>query len=361
MTLSDQYRIYGSPHRYVQGPGALASLADWTERLGNPAVIISDVIAWNLARPVIEKSYADRAMPNVVLFSGDVTYETVENTVKQTRMYAPGVVVGLGGGKALDVGKGVANALGVRVITVPTIASNDSPTSRSIAIYDEQHVLKAVERGEYNPALVLVDTSLIVGAPVRFLRSGIGDAIAKKFEGEAVDLAGGIQSHGTRPLRTGLIIADGCYRILRQYAAEGVRANIAGEITEAFERTVEACVLMSGLGFENSGLSIAHSVTRGLMAAPSTAGSMHGEHVAYGLLIQMHTEGRPPEFIADLLNFYGEVGLPRRLSDLGMNCFDERQARLIAERTMTAPHIHNVPRPVDTAMLMDAMRQLESA
>ncbi len=47
------------------------------------------------------------------------------------------MVIGLGGGKALDAGKAVSLRLGVPVVTVPTVASNDSPTSKAVAMYDD--------------------------------------------------------------------------------------------------------------------------------------------------------------------------------------------------------------------------------
>ena len=66
-------------------------------------------------------------------------------------------MIGLGGGKSLDSAKGVAVLLDRPMFTVPTIASNESPTSASIAIYDDHHVMIAVDRMERNPELVLVD------------------------------------------------------------------------------------------------------------------------------------------------------------------------------------------------------------
>ena len=38
-------------------------------------------------------------------------------------------VVGVGGGKAIDAAKAAAAFAGLRVVVVPTIASNDAPTS----------------------------------------------------------------------------------------------------------------------------------------------------------------------------------------------------------------------------------------
>ena len=358
-------RIFGSPHRYVQGPGALRELPAWTARVAGHAqvVVLTDAIAWKLARTAVEGAFqsADRSV-EAVLFEGEITRAAIEQATSMARRHAPGVVVGLGGGKALDMGKAVAHALRLPVITAPTIASNDSPTSQSYAVYDDNHVMAAVERMGRNPDVVLVDTAMIAAAPARFLRSGIGDAIAKKFEAEAADIGGARPNgHGSPPLRAGLMLGEGCYGLIRAHAADALAAAGSGQPTPAFEHVVEACALLSGLTFENTGLSIAHSMTRGLMAAPSTAGCQHGEHVAYGLLVQLHTEGRSGEFIRDMLAFYGRIGLPRTLRDLGMRAWDEQQVQVIVERSMLAPHLGNVPRPVDAAMMKDAILRLENA
>ena len=51
---------------------------------------------------------------------------------------------------------------------------------------------------------------------------------------------------------------------------------------------------MSGLGLENGGLALAHSLTRGVKDA------LHGFQVAWALLVQLAVEARRDDEIADL-------------------------------------------------------------
>jgi glycerol dehydrogenase len=350
-------RVFGAPHRYVQGPGALAALPEWTGRLGGRPLLLIDKAVRPLVEPALAGAY--RGLPPVLEFAGEVTFAAIDALAAAGRARAPSVVVGIGGGKALDAGKAVARALGAAVATVPSIASNDAPTSKIFVVYDENHGLIGAEHLERNPDLVLVDTALIARAPARFLRAGIGDAIAKTFEAEAAAAAGANTMHGTPGLWTARLLAEGCYRTLRAHAAEALAAAGRGEPDAAFERVVEAAILLSGLGFENGGLSIAHAMTRGLTACPATAPALHGEHVAWGLLVQLLIERRAAAVLADLRGFYATTGLPLRLADLAGKPVGEADMALIAERSLAAPHARNTAYPPDMTALLSAMGELE--
>lgn len=354
--MQDQLREFAAGSRYVQGPGALSRLWPLARSLGRRVAMVADARMLELlADPLTGgASSEDHVFP----FSGEITEAAI--AALQASVAAADVVVAVGGGKALDAGKALALALRLPVMTVPTIASTDAPFSRGIALYDDSHRLARVAQLPVNPQIVLVDTAVIAAAPADFLRAGIGDALAKKYEAEAALAGGGLNKHGTRPLQAGLIIADGCCRILRRHAAGAVAAAERGLPDEDLEATVEACFLLSAIGFENTGLSMAHSVTRGLVKARQVAGVLHGYHVAYGLLVQFATEGRPDAEIADLRAFLASVGLPRNLAEMGMQGPAPADLEAMADLIMTSPHLGNVPRPVDRFTIRAALERIET-
>ena len=245
------------------------------------------------------------------------------------------------------------------MITVPTIASNDSPTSAAIAMYDDNHVMISVDRLKRSPEAVIVDTQLIAAAPAHFLRAGIGDAIAKKFEAEGCLAGSGLTPFGTRPLRTAIVIADACYRTLRAHAEEALTSVERHEVSEALESTIEAVILMSGLGFENGGLSLSHSLTRGLVKARGAKDAIHGQHIAWGVLVQLAAEGRPDAEILELIAFHKRIGLSTTLADLGMADPTSEEIADIARWTLTAPHLKNLPLALDAAAIAAAIRRVE--
>ncbi len=130
-------------------------------------------------------------------------------------------------------------------------------------------------------------------------------------------------------------------------------------MTDDLEALVEAVVLLSGIGFENGGLSLAHSLTRGLMRARGARDALHGQHVAWATLVQRRrarpARGRRPARVPRA------VGLPASLRDLGMPDPTPAEIRGIATVTMTAPHLANLASPVTESDLVAAILEVESA
>ena len=103
------------------------------------------------------------------------------------------------------------------------------------------------------------------------------------------------------------LLAEGCLRILLEDGAQALAA--AGTSHAAFERAVEAMILLSGLGFESGGLSIAHALTRGLPRIAGLATSAHGLRGA-GPLGAVGLEARDDGMLAELTRWYAQVGCP---------------------------------------------------
>jgi glycerol dehydrogenase len=350
--------MFAASSRYVQGPDAFDCLAELLEPYG-PALVITDrQVQMVLAARLDEMCSHSRAPVQILELPGEITDAAV-SALRAAARPGTGVVVGLGGGKVLDAAKAVALRLQLPVITVPSIASNDSPASAAIAMYDEQHVLIRVDRLARHPDVVLVDTALIARAPVGFLLAGIGDAISKTFEAQACWAGTGTVPVGGRPLRVAGVVADGCYRVIRAHAVDALEACRRGVVTDALEATVEAVVLMSGLGFENGGLSLAHALTRGLVVARGADHAPHGWHVAWGLLVQLAAEPRPDAEILDVAGFLRGIGLPTTLADLGMIDPTPEEIDEIGELAMTAAHVRNMPRPIDRALVASAIHHVE--
>lgn len=354
-------KVFMAAGQYVQGPGAIDLVGEKVAALGQRAIVICDrdiipLFGERINGSISRAGVAAQTYP----FAGETTLSAIEQLAIRARTYRPDVAVGVGGGRALDAGKGVAHRLRLPFVSVPTIASTDAPAARGIGIYDEEHRPVVVEQLEHNPAYVLVDTEIIAKAPPRFLRAGMGDAVAKKFEVEGCWGGGGLTKHRARPLRSAVLIANDCYEMLRNHGPAAMRAAESGRVTDDLEYAVEAALLLSCLAFENGGLWIAHSVVRGLVSVRGAKDALHGEQAAFGTLVQVTLEQRPEAEIAGLRTFLWDVGLPLRLADLGLSDPSADEIEAIVQATTTSPYIAVQAKEINADRVRSAIREVET-
>jgi glycerol dehydrogenase len=207
-----------------------------------------------------------------------------------------------------------------------------------------------------NPVLVLVDTHVIVKAPPRLLVSGMGDALATWFEARACAASGAKNLRGGNSTRSALALAELCYRTLIADGRDALNAAQQGEVSPAFERIVEANTLLSGLGFESSGLAAAHSIHNGLTIAEQTRSFYHGEKVAFGTLVQLVLEKSEKSEIDEVIDFCTQIGLPVTLTQIGLRELPRETLERIAQRAVqTGESIHNEPFGVRSAQVANAI------
>jgi glycerol dehydrogenase len=355
-------RAFGSTHRYFQGPGALALVGEIVQSLGRSPLLVADEVVQRLIGETAASACASYGLTlKSVQVHGEVTRSAVQALVQQACAggIQPDVVLAAGGGKGVDTGKAVALELGARLVVIPTSASNDGPCSRLFVYYDDCHRMASVEKMPRNPDAVLVDTNYLIKAPKAMLISGIGDALCKLYEGNQTRGSGGLNSYGGRNTLAAEQLCLACDRVVRENAVAGLAALGSDTPNEAFERLTEALVLLSGLAFENSGLSIAHSLTRGLPLAEGTSTTLHGMHVGYGLLVQFILEERDVAFMQEQLAFYRSVGLATSLAAIGAKDCSLMTLQKVARATMASPHMGHFQRSLGEADLVSAMSELE--
>jgi glycerol dehydrogenase len=356
--------VFCSPSRYTQGKGATASLGREMAALGlrGPALILAGRSAIRLLAATWERTFREAGLAHAVQpFGGECSLAEIERVKTAARQHEARTMIGAGGGKVLDTARAVAADLGLPVVNCPTVASSDAPCSALSVIYTDDGVFREYRFYRKNPDLVLVDTQVIAHGPPRLLVAGMGDALATWFEARTC-VAGHVKNmRGGASTQSALALAELCYRTLLQDGAEALRAVQTQVVTPALERLVEANTLLSGLGFESSGLAAAHAVHNGLTAAPATHAYFHGEKVAYGLLVQLVLEGQPRGVLEQVLAFATEVGLPVTLAEVGLTDLPaELLQRVAARATAEGETIHNEPFEVRPDMVGDAIRAADA-
>lgn len=352
-------KVFCAPARYVQGRDATQSLAAELKRLGlsGTALILASESPRRLLGEVWRETFPRSGFTfDVMPFGGECSRAEIARVAQNGRDIGAAVIIGVGGGKALDTARAVAAELDLPVACCPTTASSDAPCSALSVVYSADGVFETCLYYKRNPDLVLVDSTLVARAPVRLLIAGMGDALATYFEAKACMRAHKKNVAGGASTLAAAAISRLCYETLLADGALAVAAAKAGAITPALERIIEANTLLSGLGFESGGLSVAHSVHNGLTAAPQTHDRLHGEKVAFGVLVQLALEGAESAVMEEVLGFGRAVGLPQTLADLGLSELPRETARLIAARALAAGEsAHNEPFEVTPDALIDAL------
>lgn len=360
-------KAFISPSKYIQGEGELKNLGYFVKNSGGRALLIASESAHGRVQKEIEETAEKFHITFIpVVFGGECTKAEIKRLSEIAESNNCVCIVGLGGGKAIDTAKCVAN--GKSVLIVPTNAASDAPTSHLAVIYTDDGVVEDYRFFQKNPDVVLVDTGIIAHSPVRLLVSGMGDALATFFEARSNERSYGGVFAGlpcgarenvcppAKPSKTAMALARLCYEIL---LSDGLRAKQSCElnvVTPALENIIEANTLLSGLGFENGGLSAAHSIHDGLTSIPQTRAYYHGEKVAFGTVCQLVLENAPGQELETVIRFCLSVGLPVCLEDIGIKTLTDEQLAQVA-RIACSPgsNIYNMPFPVKPDMVAAAI------
>lgn len=351
--------VFCSPSRYTQGRNATRFLGQEMSALGldGPALMVAGSSAIRLLSDSWKLSLADANIAyETHAFGGECCVPEIERIKEHARTTGARVIIGAGGGKALDTARAVASDLDLPVVNCPTVASSDAPCSALSVVYTEDGAFLQYRIYRKNPDLVLVDTQVIAQSPPRLLVAGMGDALATWFEaktcadGSVKNMRGGASS------QSALALAELCYRTLLQDGTHALLATQTQVVTPSLERLVEANTLLSGLGFESSGLAAAHAIHNGLTAVPETHAYFHGEKVAFGVLTQLTLEGKSRAVMEEVLGFSTSVGLPVTLSGIGLGQMTRDMLQRIATRASAEGEtIHNEPFRVTADIVSDAI------
>lgn len=354
--------IFGSPGRYFQGHGLLDNMNEILHPFASQRIaLISD----SFIGPKLE----DRLRPQILagnakfaahFLDGDLTYAAIAKLVAALEDFKPDLVIAAGGGRGIDAGKSVAKHFDTRLVTLPTAASTDSPTSKNFVIYDEQHQMAGVEHLPRNPDAVVVSLDMLCQAPADLMRFGIGDAISKKFEARQCFKVSGNNMFGARPSRAALALSEICFDTLICYAEDALATAGTGQCTEAFEAVCEANMLLAGLAFESGGLSVAHGLSRGLALYPGVVDTPHGYQVSFGLMVQLSLEREGAADYKFLWNWLGKIGLPRTLKELGASLPDEDIQKRAANQILSSPHLQNFERKLTADEIVNAIRNISA-
>jgi glycerol dehydrogenase len=343
------------PGQYIQGSGTLQKLPEFISNFGKKGAILASPTSANKILP--KHAPSSVTADNVMLtFNGESTEKEIQRVVDSINQNNIDVLVGMGGGKTIDTAKIAADRTNTPVIIIPTIASSDAPCSGVAVIYTEDGIFESICFQKKSPAIVLVDTNVITESPVRFLISGMGDALATWLEASGCYRTQSLNDCGGHHTLAGMSIAKLCYETLFKYGKLAAIANENHLITPAFEHIVEANILLSGVGFESCGVAAAHAIHNGLTALDETHAYYHGEKVAFGALAGLHLTDAEPDIMNEIYEFCELIGLPTTFKDIGITNLDRDYLMKVAIKTCEPQEsIHKEAGEITPEKVLNAM------
>lgn len=345
-----------APAQVSRGAGILPTMGAAIATLGQRPLLIGGDRSLAQANAALKPALTDLATATAS-YGADCSEATLARLAAAIADHQADLVIGVGGGKALDTAKLAAHQAQLPVVTIPTSAATCAAWTALSNVYSDQGAFLYDVALARCPDLLILDYDLVATAPQRTLIAGIGDALAKWYEGSV--------SSGDSE-QTLLIAAVQQARVLRDLLLQKTPTALAEPGSAVWCEVVDACVLlagvMGGLGGAQCRTVAAHAVHNGLTHLPESHGILHGEKVAYGILVQLRLEEIAQQsslaYTArqQLMQFYDATGLPKTLADMGMG--DVRISDLIRAAEITCrpqSDIHYLPFSVTPEALMGAL------
>ncbi|MGG5318615.1 iron-containing alcohol dehydrogenase family protein [Enterococcus sp. AZ072] len=304
-------------NRYATGKNILHELPQYLAPFKKVAVVTGTI-----SYQIFSDYYKKELEYPVFRYNGSASREDAHRIAEE--IGEADVIVAIGGGRVLDTGKLVADEMNIDAIMVPTLISNCAPFTPIVAVYHPDRTFREMGFMKKAPYLTLVDYDFLLATPKDYFVAGIGDTLAKWYEikGITEQLS---PDDKTAYIRLGIASAKVILDILLEDSIQGIKDLESKQITPAFERVTDTIV---GLAGETGGFAAtygrsagAHAIHDGLSYLESTHNQLHGNKVAYGILVQLAHTNEIDEIIK-LKDFYQATGLPLKLAELNVTQTD---------------------------------------
>lgn len=294
------------PRLIVIGDKNIGNIGKFLHSLNEPKKV--SVISGRHVQKIIQKKFQKsllKAQIKSVWHNANNNDETsidqIQNDVKKDKS---NLIIGIGGGRSVDIAKMIAFNLGKPFVSVPTAASHDGIASPFVSIRgDKPHSVVATA-----PLGVFVDIDIIKKAPKKLLASGCGDLIAKITAVRDWEI--GRDKTGEYFGRYSANLASMSAKILLE-ASEKKKVPDIREIVEALiSAGVASCIAGSSRPCSGAEHLFSHALDK---IAPGIG--LHGEKCGIGAIMMAKLQGQDWKKIIKTLK---NVGAPTTAKEIGL-------------------------------------------
>ena len=351
--------------RFCFGRGIYARFPEYCRKLGSRFVVVGGVTAMEKGLPSLLQAIDGTGMTMLAAlpFGGTCTKAAMDRLSAQIAPMAPNFIVGMGGGKAIDTAKGVADALKRPLVSLPTLVSNCAPITALSVVYREDGPFDSFMFFDGPPALTLVDLEIAANAPDKYFRAGMGDTLAKHLESTFSARGDVLGQNLDHMSAIGVALSSTCYDPILQYGRAALDEVLRHEAGPAMEICARSIIVSAGLvslmANDDYNCALAHAVCYGLqLFAHVEEHCLHGDLVAYGALVQLMLDEQP-EKAKELQSFLKTLGTPVTLAEMNVPLDRQKLTNTLIEAT-TGPDMAHIPYPITPDMVFDAMERVET-
>jgi glycerol-1-phosphate dehydrogenase [NAD(P)+] len=299
------------PREVLVGKNVAPSVGETLTRLGfhGPALVVTGQKVISIAGDTVLESLQHAGLKSSTMLVENATTEQVALVEAEIRRTKPDIVVGLGGGKDIDVAKLSSMKAATKFVSVPTTASHDGIASPLVSMKGLDRPYSYVAHA---PIAIVADTSVIAKSPYRLIASGCGDVIAKYTAVRDWKLAHRIKNEYYGDYAAELALMSSRLVIKN---ASSIRAMSESGVSTLVEALISCGVAMSIAGTSRPCSGSEHLFSHALaMVAPRPA--LHGEQCGVGTIMCAYLHGANWQLIKDVLH---KIGGPTTAAELGID------------------------------------------
>ncbi|PSQ01494.1 NAD(P)-dependent glycerol-1-phosphate dehydrogenase [Halobacteriales archaeon QS_5_70_17] len=298
------------PRNVVVGHGVLdeTAAAVGELHLDGPPLIVTSPTPREIAASRVADQFGDSAVVSVET----ATFSDVERVVERARAADAGFLIGVGGGKPVDIAKMAADELGVGFVSVPTAASHDGIVSGrgSVPEGDIRHSVAADP-----PLAVVADTTVIAEAPWRLTTAGCADIISNYTAVRDWELAHRLKNveyseyAGALSRMTAEMLVD---------RSDSIKRGLEESAWIVVKALVSSGVAMSIAGSSRPASGAEHLISHQLdRIAPDAA--LHGHQVGVASVVTEYLHSGKSGRWRNVRDALRGIGAPATAADLGVD------------------------------------------
>ena len=335
---------------FTIGTAPYAEIGRVTRHFGKKVIIIGGKTALAKAedRLMGELRSTDLEILDTVWYGGDSTYENVEALLANPAVQQADLIFGVGGGRAIDTCKVVADKAGKAFFAFPTVACNCTPSTAIAVMYKEDKSFAGYYYLPQPPVHTFIDMTIIADSPFELFWAGIGDAMSKECESELASRKAEI----FHTVLLGRALGKVCTEPLLEHGEKALADFKQKNITFELQQVVLDIIISTGLvsncttgdnGEYYYNSSLAHLFYNSSTVLPQVVeGHLHGEIVSFGVLVLL-TYDRQFALRDRIAALYKNAAYPVKLADLDIQ---EQEVDAIVEKAPSITEWHCVPEPL---------------